>query len=260
MTASANGFVVNQLGVKVADQRLLQGIDYAFQPGRITAIIGTNGAGKSTLLHCLSGDLLPSEGEVCFQGRPLTQWPIPELAEYRSVLTQGIDFAFPFTVSEVVALGLESGNLSNSQREQRLQALLDDFDLGALKDHSYLTLSGGEKQRVQLARVFAQLSPERFDQSWLLLDEWSEGLDLKHQKQVGQQIRQLADRGVGVVMILHDLHLVSQWADECLGLQRGRLLAKGLVSEVLQSETLSQLFEVPIEVSYPHGRICIQVK
>lgn len=251
---------VENLGFKVADKPLLRGITHTFEAGSITAVMGTNGAGKSTLLHCLSGDLSPTEGEVWFQGKPLSQWRIEALAERRSVLGQGVDFAFPFSVAEVVSLGLEGGALSSSQQQQRLQALLADFDLLALKDHSYLTLSGGEKQRVQLARVFAQLSPDQLAQSWLFLDEWSEGLDLKHQKQVGQLIWQMARSGVGVVMILHDLNLVSQWAEHCLCLQQGQVVAEGQVTEVLQSEILSWVFEVPIEALHQGERICIQVK
>ncbi len=255
-----SGFEVKNLGFTIAGRQLLNQVNLHLVPAQVTAIIGTNGAGKSTLLHHLTGEVSPTVGEVVFQGKPLSAWSIEALAQKRAVLAQSVNLNFPLSVVEVIELGLEVVGGDAAFRQQRLAALLQWFDLQDLQHQNYLTLSGGEQQRVQLARVFAQLHPERLAESWLLLDEWSEGLDLRHQKQVGQLLRQHAEAGVGVLMILHDLNLVSQWADSVVGLKQGEVVFHAPIEAALQAERLSELFGVEIVVMQQTGRRCIQVK
>ena len=149
------------LTVRRGGRALLEDASLSLAPGRVTAVIGPNGAGKSTLLRAITGDLRPDAGSVSFRGRPLADWPVAELARHRAVLPQESDLSFPFRVEEVVRLGRIPHPGGGDSAHDKIVALdcLRQVDLSALADRVYPTLSGGEKQRVHLARALAQLRP-----------------------------------------------------------------------------------------------------
>lgn len=233
---------------------LLKGVSGKFAGGGIHAIVGQNGAGKTTLLRCLSKELTPQAGQITLQQRALRDWSFAELAHNRAVLSQQQELAFAFSVTQLIELGLEVAGGTPAQRLTRLQALLEICDLQALAERTYLTLSGGEQKRAQLARVLAQLWPQdwqadkAFAGKWLLLDEWSDGLDLKHQVQIGCLLKQLAGKGLGVVMILHDLNQVAQWADRVLLLKGGEVVAQGAVQALFTEAHLLNVLDVNVTV------------
>ncbi|MBD3754740.1 MAG: ATP-binding cassette domain-containing protein [Gammaproteobacteria bacterium] len=251
---SVNRLYFEHVVFEVQGNALLKGVSGVFSSGRIHAIVGQNGAGKTTLLRCLSKELTPQAGQISLQQRDLRDWTFAELAQSRAVLSQQQELAFAFSVTQLIELGLEVAGGNPAQRQARLQTLLEVCDLQALADRNTLTLSGGEQKRAQLARVLAQLWPDdwqgeqAFAGKWLFLDEWSDGLDLKHQVQLGCLLKQLAAKGLGVVMILHDLNQVAQWADEVLLLRQGEVMAQGSVHCMLTEAHILSALDVNVAI------------
>lgn len=237
-----------QLSYQVGPKALLQNVSLTARPGEVLAVLGANGAGKSTLLKLLSGDLKPSAGEVSLESKGLRQWPAPALARRRAVLTQQHTLALAFQVRELVLLGRypHFGGQPTAQDHAIVAAALDLVGLRHLAERAYPTLSGGEQQRAQLARVLAQVWEA--EGGFLLLDEPLTGLDLRHQHQTLAVARQLARRGFGVVAVLHDLNLAAQYADQVLLLHQGRPVASGAPAEVLTPDYIQLAFGIEVEL------------
>ncbi len=238
-------------------RRVLDSIDFAALPGEITAIIGPNGSGKSTLLRALSGDLVP-EGDVALNGRPLAHWRPAELAARRAVLEQHSVLGFPFTVAEVVGMGIGLGGGALSPDECRTRPLraLERVDLAGFANRLYPELSGGEQQRVQLARILCQVWEPiaNGEPHWLLLDEPVSSLDIRHQLRVMQIAADFAAAGGGVVAILHDLNLAALHADHIVALSDGRIAAAGSPAEVLTPSRVEAVFGCALTpVALPSG-------
>jgi len=241
----------NSLTYRLGPKSLLQNVSLTARPGEVLAIVGANGAGKSTLLKLLSGDLKPSAGEVLFEGKNLAYWPAAELARRRAVLTQQHTLALAFEVRELVLLGRypHFGGQPTAHDHAVVAAALDLVGLRHLAEREYPTLSGGEQQRAQLARVLAQVWEA--EKGFLLLDEPLTGLDLRHQHQTLAVARQLARRGFGVIAVLHDLNLAAQYADQVLLLHQGRAVASGPPAEVLTPDYIQLVFGIEVEL-LPH--------
>lgn len=234
-------------------RKLLESVNFKLECGRFYGLLGPNGAGKSTLLRILSGELKLESGSLTINERELARWPLKELAQLRGALPQRAELSFDYRVEEVVALGRSP--FSNRQNEsingpKAIQAALEAFQLQALRERSYLNLSGGEQQRVQLARVFAQIWRAANDHSprILLLDEPTAGLDLSHQHQLLQLLQQTARQGATILAALHDPNQAAAHADNLLVLCGGKLVAQGEVGEVLNNELFERYFCVEAEV------------
>jgi iron complex transport system ATP-binding protein len=236
------------LTYRLGPKSLLQNVSLSARPGEVLGIIGANGAGKSTLLKLLSSDLKPSAGEVIFEGKKLAQWPAAALARRRAVLTQQHTLVLAFEVRELVLLGRypHFGGQPTAHDHAIVAAALDLVGLRHLAGREYPTLSGGEQQRAQLARVLAQVWEA--ENGFLLLDEPLTGLDLRHQHQTLAVARQLARRGFGVIAVLHDLNLAAQYADQVLLLHQGRAVASGPPAEVLTPDYIHLGFGVEVEL------------
>lgn len=228
---------------------VLTGIDFVAEPGRVTVLIGPNGSGKSTLLSALTGDLRPARGRVLLDGMDIARLSPRTLADRRAVLAQETQVAFPFTVAEVLRLGIEARG--SGGHTGMVHSLLAEVDLSGMADRPYHALSGGERQRVQLARVIAQVQPAVTADGplWLFLDEPVSSLDIGHQLMVMRRARRFAADGGGVVVVLHDLNLAAMTADRILLLAEGRLLAEGTPDEVLADATLSRAYRCPIRLN-----------
>jgi len=246
------------LSFQIEQACLLTEVTGAFAAGQIHAIVGQNGAGKSTLLRCLTKEWPATSGEILFNQRNLNSLNFAELALDRAVLSQHQEVAFAFSVEQLVNLGFEAQQTSWSEatKQALLNKVLDATDIQHLKKRDVLTLSGGEQKRAQLARVLAQIWPvdfeseQAFSGKWLFLDEWSEALDLKHQVHIGCLFRQLADKGLGVVMVSHDLNQVMQLTDTCTLLKAGRVLAQGVTQSVMTSENLTKALDISVQVVF----------
>lgn len=228
-------------------KRVLQGVSFELKPGEVLAVLGTNGAGKSTLLATLTGELMPFSGSITLAGRALGSWPAQERAQSMAVLPQSSSLAFPFNVAEVVALGRLPHATGLRQDELIIEQAMSATDVVRLRERSYLTLSGGERQRVHLARVLAQIW-DAGERGCLLLDEPTASLDLAHQQLILQQARKMAERGLTVVVVLHDLNLAARYADRLLLLHQGRVNALGSPWQVLSVERIAEVFEVAVRV------------
>jgi iron complex transport system ATP-binding protein len=205
-------------------------------------------------LKLLAGDLRPSEGTVLLDGAPLSSFGARALALRRAVLPQQTVLQFAFSVREVVLMGRSPHlGFAGSEREHdhevvdRAMAETETVDLAA---RSYPTLSGGEQQRVSLARVLAQEAPV------LLLDEPTASLDIHHQELVMETARSMAIHGAAVLAVLHDLNLAAATADRVAVLRHGRLAALGAPREVCTEDLLSEVFEHPMAVLRHPVRDC----
>ena len=228
---------------------ILAGLDFTAAPGQITVLIGPNGSGKTTLLSALAGDLRPQSGRITLGGTDIAGLSAPALAARRAVLAQETQVAFPFTVAEVMRLGIETR--SHPSGAALMSRLLAEVDLHGMADRPYHALSGGERQRVQLARVLAQVHPAVTPQGplWLMLDEPVSSLDIGHQLLVMDRARRFAAAGGGVIAVLHDLNLTAMVADQVLLLADGALLAKGSPAEVMTDARMSQAYRWPIRMN-----------
>ena len=224
---------------------VLHRLSFRAEAGQVTAIIGPSGAGKSTLLKVLSCDQ-PFRGEVTLNGRDIRGAPPAEMARQRAVLPQATPMAFPFTVAEVVRLGLHEAMALPHVVAQALGRV----GLAGREAALFQELSGGEQQRVHLARVLAQVwAPVTGGvPRWLLLDEPVSSLDIKHQLQIMDVARQFADAGGGVIAVLHDLNLAAMYADQILALRQGRLAGCGRPADVLTDALLTELFDCALRV------------
>ena len=243
----------------VGSKLLVRDVSLDIVPGRLVVGIGPNGAGKSTLMRLLSGELPPSQGRVLCGDTAVRAVPPVGLACIRAVLPQSSRLAFPFTVAEVVRIGLDGigRGLDRVRREEILADALRRADVAGLAGRTFQTLSGGEGQRAQFARVLAQLAAGRTvaDRQALLLDEPIASLDLKHQLALLETAADLAHRdGVAVFAILHDLNLAAAFADEIAVLHGGRLVAQGPPEAVLHDRMVREVFEVELTVgAVPSG-------
>jgi iron complex transport system ATP-binding protein len=229
---------------------LVEAVDLSIAGGSFTIVIGPNGAGKSTLLRILSGELSPTEGEVRLDGQPLRSIPPWRLAHSRAVMPQAADLSFPFTVFEVACLGVEGigRGLSRSDRQHIALDALAQADVAHLARRNYQTLSGGERQRVHFARVLAQLQAGRTvePRQVLFLDEPIASLDLKHQLALLWTAKSLAQGGLAVVAVLHDLQLAAGMGDDLVLMHRGRLVTHGRAEAVLTPAMLVEVFGVSL--------------
>lgn len=232
-------------------RRLLDGVSLALHPGTVTVVIGPNGAGKSTLLKVLAGELRAARGRVTLEGRDIAALPPALLARRRAVLAQSTEVAFPFTVAEVVGIGLMG---AGAGVEARIEQALARVDLAGFASRRIEQLSGGERQRVHLARVLAQLGASGEGPGFLLLDEPTSSLDLSHQLLVLEVARRHARAGGGVLAILHDLNLAAMAADVLVVVEKGRIVAAGPPASVLTDDLLRTIFGVAARMNaVPEG-------
>ncbi|QKV53664.1 heme ABC transporter ATP-binding protein [Comamonas antarctica] len=245
----------HQLGCRRGSRQILGGIDLEMRPGEVLGVLGANGAGKTTLLSTLAGELPASEGRLELDGRALSGWTPAELARRRAVLPQSPSLGFDLSVHDVVAMGAYPfPEIAPDAHEALLRRALREADACALADRRYLGLSGGEQQRVQFARVLAQVLGARQAQQYraLLLDEPTSSLDPRHQLLLLRTVQALARaEGIAALVVLHDVNLAAQWCDRLLLLARGRSVAQGTPAEVLTPQALQQVYELPVSV-LPH--------
>ena len=238
-----------QLSLSIAGFTLLQDINLQVKPGEVTAIIGPNGAGKTSLLRLLCGEIKPSSGDVTFNGLSFDQWQPKQLARILGVLPQGSALNFPFTAREVVMMGRIPHSTGLTKDAEIVDAVLELVGGSYLDKRPYTQMSGGEKQRVQLARVLAQIweSDDSGDRV-LILDEPTSAFDLAHQQLTLGIVKSFVQQGVGVLLVVHDLNLAASCADQLVMLSCGRLVAKGSPEAVLSTELIEQVFNVSVSV------------
>lgn len=236
--------------------KLLDEVSLAVLPGEIVVVAGANGAGKSTLLKVACGSLRAASGDVSIQGKALQAWKPAELAQFAAVQQQQASLRLPFSVYDVVMMGRypHFGKQPGSFDKDIVHKALKKVGMARFTDRSYLDLSGGEQQRVQLARVFAQIwYAGDYDVRYLFLDEPGNNLDIRYQHNMLQMAREFAAEGNCVLAILHDLNLAMQYADKILLLKKGDALAFGTPTEVLSEPLLRRTFDYPLHILHHEG-------
>ncbi len=225
----------------------VDGVSLTVHPGECVALLGPNGSGKSTLLRGLARLLKPAAGEVVLGERPLSRWPAAELARTLAVLPQSPQSPGDLTVEQLVLLGRHpyQGFLALPDAADRaaVQSALVQTDMLALAERPLTDLSGGERQRAWIALTLAQ------EPRVLLLDEPTTYLDLGHAMAVLDLVRRLnRERGVTVVMALHDLSQAARYADRLVLLANGAIAADGPPASVLTAAAIARVFGVEVEV------------
>lgn len=265
MNEPAPVFEARDVTVVRGTRRIVDAVSLVARQGEVLALMGENGAGKSTLLKAMSGDLRPDRGEVLLNGCALAERTALEQARERAVLPQETSVAFAFTALEIVLLGRSpwSGGHPGARDRSIAQEALRRTDASHLAQRSYPTLSGGERARVMLARVIAQIVGPDADRvstpRALLLDEPSAMLDIAHQHGAFKAIRDLArEEGVAVVAVLHDPNLAALYADRVALMKQGRLLACGPSAETMSEERMTNCFSIPMR-RIPHPTLDVSM-
>ena len=230
---------INSLACRAKGKTILSIDQLSILTGEFSAVIGANGAGKSTLLKAISGDI-SATGKIFFHDKLLTQWSPLERARHLAVLPQSSQLNFPFKAGEVVALGLTPLSLSQKEARTQIKTEMKRTDCYHLFDKPYPQLSGGEKQRVQLARVLLQLC-QATKPPLLLLDEATSAQDLGQQHSLLKLVRKLCEtRGYTSLAIMHDLNHVLAYCHKSIVLDDGQLMEHGQPSACLTEHNLAQ--------------------
>lgn len=246
------------ISVTYGKHRILHDVDFRARAGEFTAVIGPNGSGKTTLLKALTGEI-PASGEIRIDDLALQGIKPHELALKRAVLAQETHFAFPFTVAEIVSLGIAAGLPLGSEqaRRGRIEDALAAVELTGFAGRSVHALSGGERQRAQLARVLCQIWDPVVPSGtcWLFLDEPVSSLDIRHQLVIMDLAASYARRGGGVIAVMHDLNLTAMYADTIVLMSKGKVAACGPADAVLRNDTLAGVFGCALKVgAIPENR------
>ena len=236
-----------------APRPLLEAVDVEVASGEVAALLGPNGAGKSTLIRCLAGLWRPEGGEIRLEGRALDGLSHRERARLMALVFQDHQPSFPYTVRDAVLVGRVARiGLFGAPRaadHEAARAALSAVGIEHLADRIYTRLSGGERQLVLLARALAQEAP------LLLLDEPTAQLDLRNQLTVLKAVHRIArERGLTVLMSLHDPNLALLFAEKVFMLRDGRMLAAGPAREVVTAANLCRLYGVEAGVFEVDGR------
>ncbi len=237
---------------------VLRDVSLDLHRGCCYGILGPNGSGKTTLLDLLSGLLLPQSGRIEFNGRALQAWPKKQLAQMLALVPQDFMVRFGFSVREVVEMGLHPRLHRFAGLSEHDQALIEEAlavtGIENMADRPVTRLSGGEKQRVAVARALAQ-QPEV-----LLLDEATSNLDIHHSLEILHLIRQrFEQQGMQVIAVMHDLNLASFFCDRLIFLKQGRIVSQGPTDAVLTPETIAKVYGVEAEITANTFTNCRQV-
>jgi len=247
--------VARGIHVRLGGVEVLHDVDFTARPGEVMAIVGPNGSGKTTLMRALTGEV-DHAGSIEIGGCDIRTAKGWELAVRRAVLPQATTLAFPFTVIEVVRMGLMTGAFGEDASLP--YRALAEVGLAGYEGRFFQELSGGEQQRAHLARVLVQVwRPVGVDgPCWLLLDEPVSSLDIAHQLEVMAIVTRYAREGGGVVAVMHDLNLTALHADKVLLMKEGRRRAFGPPQEVMTDAILSDVYGCRLHVgATPAGAI-----
>ncbi|MGK7390177.1 MAG: heme ABC transporter ATP-binding protein [Candidatus Cyclobacteriaceae bacterium M2_1C_046] len=242
---------------QISGKTILKDCCLRLKPGRFTAIVGPNGAGKSTLLKAISGESRKFKGEVILNGKQLQCFKPRELSVKRAILPQHTVVNFPFTVEQVIEIGRYAHRTTAVENEIIINSVMRMTDLKKFKGRAYQTLSGGEKQRVQMARVMAQIRNKTSDPKYVLLDEPTASLDIAQQHTILSLAKNLCNENIAVMAVLHDLNLAIQYADDILFLKNGQTVAYGELKDVVTKDIIEKTFGYPVRLLEDDGELIV---
>jgi iron complex transport system ATP-binding protein len=230
---------------------ILNGISAQFKPGDFNMILGPNGSGKSTFLKIFSGEISKYNGSVYYGDEKIAGIKKEELAKQRAVMSQQPELSFPLTVEEVVMMGRYPHFTFNPNKKDIdiCRQVMERMNLSSFSERNYLTLSGGEKQRVQYTRVLAQIwEKPTAGYRYLFLDEPLTSLDINYQQEFLQIAREFANEHTILIAVMHDINLAIQYADQLYFLKQGNLVVNGSPDKVISPELLKHVFDVDISI------------
>ncbi len=227
---------VENVSYEINKRTLLKNVSFSMRCGEVVAVLGANGAGKSTLLRMLSGEKKTSEGNILLNGKCISRYSASELALKRAVMSQHNVVNVDFLAREIVMMGRYPHYQNNPAVNDLdiVAKMMEICGVTHLEDRSILSLSGGEQQRVQLARVLAQIWD--CPGALLLMDEPVSAMDLQYQQQTLAIVSAMARKNFMVIAVLHDINLAAQYADRLLMLKNGRKWNDGTPAEVLNTK------------------------
>jgi iron complex transport system ATP-binding protein len=241
------------VGYRVGDARILEDVNVSFQAGKFNVVLGPNGAGKSTLLRIATGLATPTAGSVFYDGRALESYDASELARKRAVLSQHVSLAFPLPAGDVAMMGRypHYDRVPTGIDRDIVRRAIDLVGMADKRSQSYPTLSGGEQQKIQLARVLAQIwnydppaAGQQRPHRYLFLDEPTSSLDVHYQIHLLDTARALLEYDCTVVAILHDLNVALEYGQHFVLLERGRVALDVESPDAIQQQDLERIFQV----------------
>ena len=231
------GLHVKNLGKRYRNKRVITDISLSLYKGEVVALLGPNGAGKTTTFYGIAGLVIPEEGSVLLNGKDVTFLPMYRRAKLgMGYLPQEASIFRGLSVQDNILSILELWEPSKSNQKQRLDALLQEFSISHLRTSSALSLSGGERRRVEIARCLAS-EPE-----YILLDEPFAGIDPVAVGEIRDIVSALKDRGIGVLITDHNVRETLKIVDRAYILNEGRLLKSGTPDEVIQDENVRRVY------------------
>lgn len=238
----------HQINYKHREFHILNGVDVSLEYGEFLAIVGPNGAGKSSLLSVLANEV-KSNQKIVFKNKNINDWEVQELSKHKAKFSQHNSNDIPLEAQDVVMMGRYPYFDAQPRQEDHdaMNSMMQETDVFHLKEREYNTLSGGEKQRVHLSRVLAQLQNE-IAHKLVFLDEPLNNLDVKHQYKALETIKNFTKKANSAIVVLHDLNLAAQYADKILLMKSGRVAAYGSPEEVFTAENISEAYNFPCTI------------
>jgi iron complex transport system ATP-binding protein len=246
---TASGFNLTGVSFAYGETPALAELDLSLAPGRFYGIVGPNGCGKTTFLDLLTGGKRPDQGSVTFMDRPVAEYRRRDLARLVALVPQDFAIDFAFTVQEVVLMGRHPhiGRFASPGAEdwRQVDAAMAAIGISHFKDRLVNELSGGEKQRVVVARALAQQTP------YLLFDEATSSLDVQYTMQIFNVAKRLVqEEGRTVIAVIHNLNLAAAYCDELIFMQKGKVAACGPTDAVLEASMIKKVFGVESRVAF----------
>ncbi len=246
--------LVENLSVTLNHDPILEAISFELHKSKILGLVGPNGAGKTTLIRAINGSIDVEQGEIIFKKHDLTSMPVQERARYIATVPQNRTIPAGFQVRQIVLMGrtpyLNWFGRSSKEDEEIAENAMRRTDILHLADTMADELSGGEQQRVILARAFAQNTP------LLLLDEPTTHLDIRFQMEfLDLLLEHVKKENMSVIIAMHDLNQAMRFCDEVLLLSRGKIYANGKPKVVLTEKKLSTVYQYPIKIKHSNGNV-----
>lgn len=233
------------------DKTVVDSVSFEIPKGKVLSLIGPNGAGKSTVMGMISRLIAKDAGIIHFEEKDLSKWKSKELAKKLAILTQHNNIQMKLTVRELVAFGRfpYSGNRLTMEDNEMIDKAIAYMELKEFEDRFIDELSGGQRQRAYIAMVIAQ------DTEYVLLDEPTNNLDIYHASNMMRTARRLCDElGKTVILVLHEINYAAFYSDYICALVNGKIAKFGTVDEVINKETLSEIYKVDFEIMYIDGK------
>lgn len=240
---------VENITYKHKDFAILKNINFKAESGKLIAIVGPNGAGKTSLMNYLANELDCKKNKTAFKSKSYKDWDSEKLAQQKSKFSQHQQADIPLSVKDIILMG-RYPYFNQSPDEEDVKSInkwMQKTQVEHLQNRTYLHLSGGEKQRVHLARVFAQLEND-IEHKIVFLDEPLNNLDVSHQFKILQTIKEFTQKNNTAVSIFHDLNLAAQFSDEVVLMSKGEIIYHDTPDKVFTEEIISKVYDFPCKI------------